>query len=67
MPRCALHDVTFYAPHGSAGSVYTCPACGLRIDLCLHMGSDGAVTVLVHPPRRWLAQLFFDLARWLEG
>ena len=65
--RCASHNVAFGGPHGSGGSVYTCQDCGLCIHVVGHHASDGAVTVIVHPPRNWLAQLFFDLARWLEG
>ena len=64
MPRCVLHDVTFYEPHGSGGSVYICQCCGLRVDMHTE---PGAISIGVRPPRNWLAQLFFDLARWLEG
>ena len=68
MPRCVLHDVTFYAPHGSAGSVYTCRRCGLVVTMHHYPdGMGGSVSVKVTQPRKWLAQLFHDIARWMEG
>lgn len=61
MRRCGSHSEGF---HGDSRT-YVCPVCGLGLMVLRHHTSD-AVTVIVHPPRKWLAQLFFDLARWLE-
>lgn len=61
--KCAAHQEQFIV--GKSSGVFTCQACGLRI-VVVHTLARDAVTVVVHPPRNWLAQFFFDLARLLE-